>query len=352
MVTDLTAPAPAPGAPHRMRANLLLLLTAIIWGFSFVAQVAGAEHVGPFTFNGVRFALGALSLLPLIAFFDARRRQAPAATATAPTGAAAPSLTETGGAAWRRALVPGLAAGAVLFTAAWLQQWGMGHTTAGNGGFITGLYMVLVPIFGIALGHRTSWNTWVGIVLAVVGLYLLSIKDGLSMSYGDTLVLIGTVFWATHILLIDRFSRLDPLRLSAVQFATCSVISLVAALASESEPLSGIGGAIIPLLYGGLMSVGVAYTLQVVAQRDAKASHAAMILSLESMFAAVGGALLLGENMGVRGYLGAALMMAGILLSQVGASNDPASVASDDMTSAAQPPTITVTPGPDPTPER
>lgn len=306
----MTTPTP----PNRLRGNLLLLVTAIVWGFSFVAQVAGGKHVEAFTFNGTRFGLGALSLLPLIALLDSRASRGSAARRTS----------------WRAALVPGVVAGLVLFVASWLQQRGMESTSAGNGGFITGLYMVLVPVIGLALGQRTRWWTWAGIVLAVTGLYLLSVKEGFTMSPGDALVLGGTLFWAAHILIVDRFAgRLDPLRLSVVQFAACSVYNLLAAPMLETHPYGGLPDAVVPVLYGGLMSVGVAYTLQVVGQRDALPSHAAMILSLESLFAAVGGALLLGETMSVRGYVGCALMMAGILLSQMGgegSSDEPGTV--------------------------
>lgn len=311
-----------PPAPHRLRANGLLLLTAAIWGFAFVAQVAGARHVQAFTFNGARFLLGGLSLLPLIAVLD-RRRTAASDLTTADPATADPA--RLAGGAWRAALVPGLVTGAALFLGAWLQQWGIESTTAGNGGFITGLYMVLVPVIGMFLGQRTGWNTWVGIGLAVAGLYLLSIRGDLTMARGDLLVLLGTVFWAAHILLIDHFSpRLDPLRLSVVQFLACAAYNLAAAPLVEADPYAGLGEALVPILYGGLGSVGIAYTLQVVAQRDAKPSHAAMILSLESLFAAVGGALLLGESMSARGYLGCALMLAGILVSQLPTGRAPA----------------------------
>lgn len=310
-----------------LRAHALLLLAALIWGFSFVAQVAGGAVVDAFTFNGTRFALGAVSLLPIIAFLDARARR--------------PRSERL--AAWSCAVFPGMIAGLALFVAAWLQQKGMESTTAGHGGFITGLYMVLVPLLGIALGHRTRWTTWIGIVLAVVGLYLLSIRGGFMMATGDVWVLVGTLFWAVHILLIDRFSsQPDPLRLSVIQFLACASYNLVCAPAFDAHPFQGLGQAVIPVLYGGLMSVGVAYTLQVVGQRDAVPSIAAMLLSLESLFAAVGGALLLGETMSLRGYLGCALMMAGILLSQASGDGsadpapEPVPTAADEVTASRQ----------------
>lgn len=286
---------------HRARANLLLTMTAAIWGFGFVAQRMGAEHVGAFTFNGVRFALGAVSLVPLIWLLDRR------------AGTPAPAVRTANGSA----LVPGLVAGSLLFTAAALQQVGIESTTAGKASFITGLYIVLVPIMGLALRHRTTRATWVGIALAVVGLYLLSVTDDFTMATGDLLVLVGAVFWAGHILVIDHYTRhVEPLRLAASQFAACALISAGAALVFEDNPFGGMSQAVIPILYGGLVVVGVAYTLQVVAQKDAHPAHAAMILSLETVFGALGGALLLSEQMSARGYTGCALMLTGILVSQ------------------------------------
>ena len=292
---------PAARLDVRLRANLMLATTAMIWGFAFVAQVVGADHTGAFTFNGVRFGLGALSLLPLIAVLDGRSGASAATRRTA----------------WRAARLPGLAIGTVLFAAALLQQLGMGLTTAGKGAFITGLYIVLVPVAGTALGHRTNRATWVGVALAVAGLYLLCVTDALTIAPGDALVLACAVFFTGHILLVDRFARLDALRLSVTQFVTCSVLSLAIAPLAEDRPYAGIGAALVPILYGGLMSVGVAYTLQGFGQRDAIPSHAALLMSLESVFGVLGGMLLLGESMTPRGYAGCALMLAGILLSQL-----------------------------------
>lgn len=298
-----------PHPPHRARANALLTLTAAIWGLGFVAQRMGAEHVGAFSFNAVRFALGALSLLPLIWLLGRRSR--------GPRGPVSPSSVTRRGSA--PALVPGLVAGLFLFTAAALQQVGIETTTAGKASFVTGLYIVLVPVLGIALRHRTTPATWTGVLLAVSGLYLLTVTEDLSVARGDLLVLVGAFFWAGHILLIDHYTRtVDALRLSAAQFAACAGFSAVAALVADPVPFGGLREAVVPILYGGLMVVGVAYTLQVVAQKDAKPAHAAMILSLETVFGAVGGALLLDEVMAPRALLGCALMLAGILVSQLG----------------------------------
>ena len=286
---------------REMKSNMLLMLTAAIWGFAFVAQRVGMQYVGAFTFNGVRFALGSISLIPLIIYFKNKK------TAEQPEETASAS-----------ALIPGIIAGSVLFFGASLQQAGLAYTTAGKAAFITGLYIVLVPLLGIFLKQRVGLNTWLGVVLAVSGLYFLSVNEDFTIAFGDLLEIIGAFFWAIHILVIDHFTKkVDALKLSCVQFAMCSVLSIIIALIFEDIAISGIGQAAIPILYGGLLSVGVAYTLQVVAQKHAKPSHAAIILSMEAVFAALGGALLLKENMGVRGYLGCALMFAGMLLTQV-----------------------------------
>lgn len=303
----MTSRAPAVPA-HRLRANGLLVLTAAIWGFAFTAQRVGAEHVGPFSFNAVRFALGALVLLPVVRLLDRRTgRRVDAAVLS-----------------WGPTLRPGLIAGTVLFLGAFLQQQGIETTTAGKAAFVTGLYVVLVPLLGIALRHRTTAGTWVGVAFAAVGLYLLCVTDDLTVATGDALMLLSALAFAGHILVIDRYGALDPIRLSAAQFITCAGLSLVAALALEPAPLGGLDRAVVPILYGGLLSVGVAYTLQVVAQRDAVPSHAALILALESVFGVIGGALLLGESMTARGYLGCALMFVGIVVSQLGPARAPA----------------------------
>ncbi|HQA65823.1 MAG TPA: DMT family transporter [Bacillota bacterium] len=286
---------------REMKSNMLLMLTAAIWGFAFVAQRVGMQYVGAFTFNGVRFALGSISLIPLIIYFKNKK------TAEQPEETASAS-----------ALVPGIIAGSVLFFGASLQQAGLAYTTAGKAAFITGLYIVLVPLLGIFLKQRVGLNTWLGVVLAVSGLFFLSVNEDFTIAFGDLLEIIGAFFWAVHILVIDYFTKkVDALRLSCAQFAMCSALSIITALIFEDISVSGLSQAAIPILYGGLLSVGVAYTLQVVAQKHAKPSHAAIILSMEAVFAALGGALLLKENMGVRGYLGCALMFAGMLLTQV-----------------------------------
>jgi drug/metabolite transporter (DMT)-like permease len=287
-----------------LKADLLLIVTSIIWGFAFVAQRVGMDFIGPFTYNGVRFALGSISLIPLIMYFNQPHRNQPAR-------------------AQRNAdrlvfILGSLAAGSILFIGASLQQMGMQYTTAGKAGFLTGLYVVLVPIVGIVLGHSTKLPTWLGAILAVIGMYILSAPDRLGqMNPGDLLVIASAFFWTFHVLLIDNLSkRLDPIQLSAAQFAWCALYSLIAALVLEQPSLEAILRAAVPILYGGLGSVGIAYTLQVVAQRDAPPAHSSIIMCLEGVFATLGGILILAEPAGLRSIGGSGLMLLGMLATQ------------------------------------
>jgi drug/metabolite transporter (DMT)-like permease len=282
-----------------MKSNVMLLFAAAIWGFGFVAQRLGMNYLEPFAFNSARFLLGSLSLLPLLWFLSRQKIK----LETKPNH----SLTKGG-----------IICGLVLFVAATLQQYGLFYTTAAKAGFITGLYLILVPIIGILLKHTTGLTTWLGAALAVVGLYLLSVNDNFTMSLGDTLIFIGALFWAFHILVIDHFSgRIDPIQLSAVQFLVCGLLSLGISLIIETPTLAGALAGWQPILFAGVVSVGIAYTLQVVAQKNAKPSHAAIIMSLEAVFAAIGGVWLLDESLSPRAWLGCGLMLAGMLLSQV-----------------------------------
>lgn len=287
-----------------IKSVFILLLTAAIWGLAFVAQRMGMEHVGAFTFNGIRFALGSVSLLPVIYFFNKSSK-------------AENSSAEKVDADLKTTIKSGAIAGCILFIAASLQQVGLIYTTAAKAGFITSLYIVLVPILGIFLKQKTYPTTWIGAVTAAVGLYFLSINEDFTIQFGDLLQLIGAFFWAAHIQVIDKFVKnVNAIKLSSVQFAVCSVLSIVTAIIFEDISISGIYDALVPILYGGIMSVGVAYTLQAVGQRHAKPSHAAIALSMEAVFAAIGGILILNETMPMRGYLGSALMLAGMLITQ------------------------------------
>ncbi len=289
-----------------LRADLLLLLTAVIWGAAFVAQRKGMDSVGPLTFNGIRFLLGALVLIPLA---RTRRRAAAAATEA---GKKAP-ITEL-----TAYLHPCSVAGIALFTGASMQQVGLVYTTAGKAGFITGLYVVLVPLLARFLGTRTSLGSWLGAVTAAAGLYLLSVNEDFSITPGDTFVLISAFFWATHVLLVGQYAQsLEPVTFSIGQFVVCSLFSLIGAVSQETITAAGLRGALVPMAYGGLISVGIGYTLQVVAQKDAPPTHAAILLSLEAVFAAWTGRILLGEQMSWRATAGSGLMLAGCLLAQL-----------------------------------
>jgi drug/metabolite transporter (DMT)-like permease len=289
--------------PLTLKSDALLLLTAVIWGFAFVAQRVGMDYVGPFTFNGVRFALGSLVLIPFVVRNNARRRRV-----THPQ--------ENNGI--KMLILGGGLAGVALFSGASLQQVGLVYTTAGKAGFITGLYVVIVPILGLFFRHATNAGTWVGAVFAAVGLYFLSITEDWTIAWGDFLELAGAFCWAAHVLIIAWLSRrMYPLKLALVQFAACSLFSLITAAIFEVVRLSTILQAAVPILYGGALSVGIAYTLQVVAQRNAHPAHAAILLSLEAVFAAIGGWVVLDETLSYRSLLGCGLMLTGMLLSQL-----------------------------------
>lgn len=284
-----------------LKANLILLLAAGIWGMAFVAQKVGSGYVGAFTFNGIRFALGSITLLPVLFYFS-KKSQSEAANEYFKM---------------ESPLKGGILAGTILFFGNTFQQIGMSYTTVGNAAFITAMYIVLVPVLGIFLKHEISFSNWVGIGFAVAGLYFLTIKGSFAMNSGDILQIICAFFFALHIILIDKLvKKVDGLQLSLVQFMTCSALSLVCAFVFENINIANIYKAAIPILYGGVCSVGIAYTLQVIGQKNAKPSHAALIMSLEAVFGTLGGLIILNEQLGFRGYLGCALMLGGILITQ------------------------------------
>lgn len=255
-------------------------------------------HMGPFTFNAIRFSLGAFSLLPLLLW--GRRR--------------AVSRNKI---SFRSLLVPGLLTGLALFGGASLQQVGLVGTSAGKAGFITGLYVILVPLLGLFLGRKAHPAHWSGAILAVAGLYFLSVRENFTVSSYDLIVLAGAFLWAVHVHLITRYSEeVGPLRLSVIQFAVCGLLSAGAAFALETTTFADLQDGLWTLLYGSFLSVGLAYTLQVVAQRRADPSHAVVILSLEGTFAALGGWLVLGEKLSFRDLLGSGLILLGMLISQ------------------------------------
>lgn len=295
--------------PLRLRSDLLLLLAALIWGFAFVAQRTGVEHIGAMAFTSIRFFIGGLVLLPIIVAGERQRR--PVANA----GNRRPRLS-----GWRlsRRHRAGILVGVALFAGATLQQLGVARTTAGKGGFITSLYVVIVPLLGLALGRRAPAATWAGALLAAVGLYFLTMQGDFRIGLGDFLVLLGAFVWAVHMLLLGHFSPgHDPIKLAFTQFMVCAALSGLAALLLETTTLAGLRAAAPAILYTGVCSVGIGYTLQVVGQRHAPPADAAILMSMESVFAVLGGWLLLGEQLTTRALLGCALMLAGILVSQL-----------------------------------
>jgi drug/metabolite transporter (DMT)-like permease len=286
--------------PRTLTSELLLLLAALIWGTTFVAQRQGMEHLGPFTYNGCRFGLGGLSLLAVLLLRKNNRQSL---------------LNRT---ARKDLAIAGIWVGLALFAGATLQQMGMVSTTAGKGGFITGLYVVLIPLIGLFLGHRISVSIWTGAALAVAGLYLLCITKGAKIERGDGLVLVGTLFWAIHVLLVGHFARrVDVFSLAMIQLLVCSVCSFAGAVMTETITASGILAAAVPILWGGILSAGVAFSIQVYCQRTCPAAPAAIIMSMETVFAALAGWAVLGEKLSTRNLVGCGLMFVGMLVVQL-----------------------------------
>ncbi len=282
-------------------SELLLFITALIWGLSFVAQRKGMEFVGPFIFNGIRFGLGSLSLLPLLFFIDRKKDKE--------INNKKPGISLLHG---------GFYLGIVLFAGASLQQIGIINTTAGNAGFITSLYVVFTPLLGLFFKHKPTKQVWAGIILATAGLYFLSVSGSFAVSSGDILVFISAIFFAAHVLLVAWLSpKFNVIKISIIQFSITSILSLIIAIITEEIIWNNIKSAAIPILYGGIMSVGVAYTLQIFGQRKAIPSHAAIILSFEALFAAIGGWLILNEFFTLREVGGCVLMLLGIITAQL-----------------------------------
>ncbi len=291
--------------------KILLLLAALIWGVAFVAQSVGMDYMGPFTFNGARFLMGSAVLVPVIVF---RRKKAD------PAGGGQ-ARTDRSGAkenAGKAALMGGVCCGLALCPAALFQQFGILYTTVGKAGFITTLYIILVPLAGIFMKKTPSSRIWTGAALAAFGFYLLCIKEGFSLSRGDALVFIGSVLFTVHILVIDHFSpKADGVELSCIQFLTAGVISSVLAFVFEKPELSALAEGIIPLAYAGILSSGVAYTLQVIGQRDTDPAVASLLLSMESVFSVLAGWMLLGQALSARELMGCALVFGAVILVQL-----------------------------------
>ncbi len=284
-----------------MRANILLLITAGIWGAAFSAQKIAMAAMGPLTFNAIRFALGASVLLPIIWYLGKKQIRSKQNS--------------------QKILLHGTLLGVLIFTASYLQQLGICSTTAGKSGFLTGMYVVQVPIFGLLFKQKSGLGTWIGVLLAVLGSYFLSVTQDFTINHGDLLVLAGSTFWSLHVIAISLFSpglqAVDAIKMSAVQFLACAIFSLIAAVFMEQINPVAIANSIEAIIYAGVFSVGIAFTLQVVAQRDAQPTAAVLILCTEGIFATVAGWFFLGETMGARTVLGCFLIFCGMIFAQL-----------------------------------
>ena len=296
----------------KMKSNLLLLLTAFIWGTAFVAQKSGMDYIEPFTYGGIRTLIGGLFLIPVIKFLDGRK---PAEEKTR----LAKRTEEQKKAEDKLLLIGGICCGLALFVASSLQQFGVSYTTAGKAGFITTLYVVIVPIFSIFLRKKVSPKMWFCVMLGALGMYMLCMKEAtFSLQYGDFLVLLCAAAFAVHILVIDYFSpKVDSVRLSCIQFLVAGSLGIICMFIFETPVIANILACWFPILYAGVLSSGVAYTLQVVAQADADPTAASLILSLESVFAALSGIVLLGESLTMKELLGCAIIFTAIIIAQL-----------------------------------
>lgn len=287
---------------QQRKSSCMLALAAFIWGVAFVAQSVGMDYVGPFTFNAVRNFIGSLVLIPCILFFDRRRADA---------GETQPQNRKT-------LLIAGIFCGIALAAGSSLQQIGIQYTTVGKAGFITALYIVIVPLLGIFLRKRIGLFVWIAVALAVGGMYLLCMTESSGIAKGDLFILAGSFAFSLHILIIDHFSpRVDGVRLSCIQFFVCGLICSVPMFTLEQPTMHAILSAWAPILYAGVLSCGVAYTLQVVGQKGCDPTIASLILSLESVFSALAGWVLLHQVLSFREVAGCILVFAAIILAQI-----------------------------------
>lgn len=284
-----------------LKSSMLLFLAAFIWGVAFVAQSVGMDYMGPLSFNGARFLMGSVVLLPLVIYRRQKNRK---------EGIPAPDTKIT--------IKGGICCGLALCAAALLQQYGIMYTTVGKAGFITTLYIIMVPIFGIFLKKRVPGKVWIGAVIAAFGMYLLCMSERLALSKGDGLVFICAIIFSVHILVIDYFSpKADGVEISCIQFLTAGVIASIGALLFENPQLGQFIAGIIPLAYAGILSSGVAYTLQVVGQKNVEPTVASLILSLESVVSMLAGWVILHQALTGRELFGCVLVFAAVILVQL-----------------------------------
>lgn len=298
----------------RISSSLILLLTAAIWGFAFVAQKTGMEFIGPFTFNASRFTIGALCVLIFSIIMDNRKKNSDGIVEHPYFVNKKPNKV---------LFTAGILCGLSLFIGSSLQQVALQFTTVSKCSFVTALYMVIVPLLSVLLRKKIPVNAWIGVFLSAIGFYFLCLLPGeLSMNWGDFLTLLGSLFWAIQILVIDYFvNKTDGIKIAAIQFMITALLSIIFALATETFTFSDLAASAVPILYGGFLSVGVAFTLQIVGQKHTPPTLASLILSLESVFAVVGGAVILSESLTSRESLGCLLIFIGVLLAQIPIQN-------------------------------
>ena len=287
----------------KIKNGIMLVLTAFIWGTAFVAQSVGMDYLGPFTFNGVRSLIGGAALLPCIWLFQKGKGKA----------------TEKPSRGARKELIAGgIDCWLLLFAASSLQQIGIQYTTAGKAGFITAFYIVIVPVLGIFLHKKIGWKVWGAVTIALAGLYFLCITEKVAMGKGDILIFLCALVFSIHILVIDYFSpKVDGVKMSCIQFFVCGIVSLPPMFFKETPKIGAMVEGWAPLLYAGVLSCGVAYTLQIIGQKNVNPAVASLILSLESCFSVLAGWMVLGEKLSVRESVGCVLMFAAIILAQL-----------------------------------
>lgn len=295
----------------KMQSNILLLITAFIWGSSFVAQKSGMDFIEPFTYNGIRTFIGGLVLIPVIYIMGRKKDK----DSSKPV-----EVSEADKAKEKKLLlIGGISCGVALFIASSFQQFGVSYTTAGKAGFITTLYVVIVPIISLLIGKKVRPIMWLCVAMGAVGLYLLSITSGsFKLQFGDMLILICAVFFSLHIMVIDYFSpKVDGVKLSCVQFLVSGILGLICMVLFEEPDINAILDCWLPILYAGVLSCGIGYTLQVVAQKHAEATVASLILSLESVFSVICGVIILSESMSARELTGCAIIFAAVIIAQL-----------------------------------
>lgn len=293
---------------QQIKSSLILLLTATIWGVAFVAQSVGMEYIGPFTFNAIRCVLGGLVLIPVILVLKKKKE----------TGAENQEKEDK-----KTLWTGGIACGVILCIASNLQQFGIMEASVGKAGFFTALYIVMIPVIGIFIGKRPGIKLWFCVALAVVGMYLLCMKDGsFTIERADIMLLLCALAFSFHILVVDYFSpKVDGVKMSCIQFFVCGVLSAVGMLFTETPDISNIQAAWLPLLYAGLLSCGVGYTLQIVGQKGINPVIASLIMSLESVISALAGWVILGQVLSPKEILGCVLMFVAIIITQIPIGN-------------------------------